>query len=457
MQVQVAAHLARRHGARRSRSRPTTCKAEVEKAYSNLQRKAHVKGFRPGKAPRQVLAHLYGPQVANDVVERDRERDAAQGAHREERPARQPAAGRAGQVRSGRRRSRTRRASRCSRRSTRSNYEGFELVRPPVAADEKMVDEQLELLRQQHARLEAPEPARPAQKGDVRHHRLHARRRRREARRTAGGEGVQLELGSGQILPELDAGAHGQEGRRRARRRRPSSRTTHPREELARQDGDLPRQGEGHQAARPARARRRVREGRRQFQTLVELRADMHTRLEKMLKDASEPAVAEQIVDKLNETNPIDGAAVARRAAVPDDGDGARCRTRARMGQRADAGRLPEGPRPVHADAGEEGARRACSWPPSRGSTSIKVTDEDIQKGIEELAAETGKNVAKVRAEYSDPQRAADPHRHDPRGQGARRHRGQGEDHDGDPPAEAASRRPRPTAKARVAGIGAQG
>ena len=31
--------------------------------------------------------------------------------------------------------------------------------------------------------------------------------------------------------------------------------------------------------------------------------------------------------------------------------------------------------------------------------------DADIAKGIEELAAETGKNVAKVRAEYADPQR----------------------------------------------------
>jgi trigger factor len=35
----------------------------------------------------------------------------------------------------------------------------------------------------------------------------------------------------------------------------------------------------------------------------------------------------------------------------------------------------------------------------------IQVGDADIAKGIEELAAETGKNVAKVRAEYSDPQR----------------------------------------------------
>src|SRR5512135_514203 len=45
-----------------------TVKAEVEKAYSNLQRKAHVRGFRPGKAPRQVLVQLYGPQVVSDVV-----------------------------------------------------------------------------------------------------------------------------------------------------------------------------------------------------------------------------------------------------------------------------------------------------------------------------------------------------------------------------------------------------
>src|SRR5580698_6259451 len=42
--------------------------AEIDKAYATLQKKARVRGFRPGKAPRQVLAHLYGPQVASDVV-----------------------------------------------------------------------------------------------------------------------------------------------------------------------------------------------------------------------------------------------------------------------------------------------------------------------------------------------------------------------------------------------------
>src|SRR6187455_378211 len=43
-------------------------KAQVDKAYLNLGKKAHVKGFRPGKAPRDVLTRLFGPQVANDVA-----------------------------------------------------------------------------------------------------------------------------------------------------------------------------------------------------------------------------------------------------------------------------------------------------------------------------------------------------------------------------------------------------
>src|ERR1043165_2832826 len=43
-------------------------KAEVDKAYLNLGKKAHIKGFRPGKAPRAVLTQLFGAQVANDVA-----------------------------------------------------------------------------------------------------------------------------------------------------------------------------------------------------------------------------------------------------------------------------------------------------------------------------------------------------------------------------------------------------
>jgi trigger factor len=35
----------------------------------------------------------------------------------------------------------------------------------------------------------------------------------------------------------------------------------------------------------------------------------------------------------------------------------------------------------------------------------MKVTEEDIEKGLQELAQESGKNVAKIRAEYRDKQK----------------------------------------------------
>ena len=46
----------------------TVVKAEVDKAYVNLGKKAHIKGFRPGKAPRDVLTRMFAPQVQNDVA-----------------------------------------------------------------------------------------------------------------------------------------------------------------------------------------------------------------------------------------------------------------------------------------------------------------------------------------------------------------------------------------------------
>ncbi len=45
-------------------------KAELDAAYQGLQRKARVKGFRPGKVPRKVLEQFYRPTVESEVVNR---------------------------------------------------------------------------------------------------------------------------------------------------------------------------------------------------------------------------------------------------------------------------------------------------------------------------------------------------------------------------------------------------
>ena len=43
---------------------------ELEKSYSSIARSSHVRGFRPGKAPRQVLNQLFGARIATDVAKR---------------------------------------------------------------------------------------------------------------------------------------------------------------------------------------------------------------------------------------------------------------------------------------------------------------------------------------------------------------------------------------------------
>ncbi len=58
----------------------------------------------------------------------------------------------------------------------------------------------------------------------------------------------------------------------------------------------------------------------------------------------------------------------------------------------------------MHADA-EKKVRAGLLMAAIAKKLEFKVTDEDIEKGLDELAAETGKNVAKLRAEYSEPQR----------------------------------------------------
>ena len=45
-------------------------KSEIDKAYTAVAKSARVRGFRPGKAPRRVLAHMFGPRIAADVAQR---------------------------------------------------------------------------------------------------------------------------------------------------------------------------------------------------------------------------------------------------------------------------------------------------------------------------------------------------------------------------------------------------
>jgi trigger factor len=376
-----------------------TVAAEVDKAYATLQKKARVRGFRPGKAPRQVLARLYGPQVTSDVVSAIVNETLPKAlSEKQVQPVNQPQV-EAGKFEPG---AVLRYKARFEVQPEIADvvYEGLELVRPPEEATSEAVDEQLELLRRQHSRLEAPEPARPAQKGDVVTVDFKVSVDGKEIK-DAGGEGIQLELGSSQILPELDAGLLGAtiDAEVDVDAKLPES---HPRAELAGKAARF------HLAVKDVKQRvlpaldDEFAKDVGSYETLVELRANVHTRLQKMLKDRAESALASQVVEKLNEKNSLD---------LPPSLVEQQCRmmemeilqNARKAGQRVTQDDFTKIHGQVHADA-EKKVRAGLLMAAVARKLGLAVTEEDIRSGLEELAVETGKNVAKLRAEYSAPQ-----------------------------------------------------
>jgi trigger factor len=372
-------------------------RAQIDKAYLNLGKKAHVKGFRPGKAPRDVLTKLFGPQVHNDVanaivndtlpkvlseknlmpvsqpnVEAEKGVDPKQPFSYKARFEVQP-------------------------EIADVKFEGLELFRPKNAVEDKLVDEQLEMLRQKSATLKTPEPARPAQKGDVLTIDFTLSVDGKEVK-DGGGQGVQIELGAGQALPEIDEVLGGKNvgDKATAEHTFPAE---HPREDFRGKKGSF--------AITLTDVKERVLPSLDDelakdmgFETLIELRADVHTKLEKVMKDRSETALAEQIVQKLNDLNPCDvpPTLVEQQCRIMEQEVVMNAR---RMGQRITKEQAEQLHHAIHADA-EKKVRAGLLMAAIAKKHEFKVNEEDIEKGLAELAEETGKNVAKLRVEYRD-------------------------------------------------------
>src|SRR5690606_24642237 len=130
-------------------------KTEVEKAFRAVAKTARVKGFRPGKAPRQVLDHVYGARVAADVAQRliDETYQQAVQEHKVQ-PVADPAL-------------ETPRLERGKAYNYKARvevlpeiedvkYEGLEAKRPAVQVTDEEVKAELEELRRANSTLETP-------------------------------------------------------------------------------------------------------------------------------------------------------------------------------------------------------------------------------------------------------------------------------------------------------------
>jgi trigger factor len=371
-------------------------RSEVEKAYAALQRTARIKGYRPGKAPRQVLVHLFGGRIHADVAQRLVDSTLNQAlADQQVQPLSQPAIA-PNELRPDNDFSYKARFE-VRPEITEVKWEGFEVKRPSTTPSEDMIDAEITRLRREHSTLQAPEPERPAKKGDTvtMTFTLEVDGKERDPK----DQEIETELGSGQVFKEIEEALEGlTPGQTKDVDIGFPERHTNA--ELRGKTGTF------HLTLKDVKERV-FPDVDDEFakdcgqETLEALRASLREIVEKDLKQKATNALAEQLVIELCKANPIPvpPTLVDQQAQITERELLATAR---KQGQRIEPN--AEIRAHVRADA-EMKVRAGLLMAEIAKAKDMKVTDADIEKAYEELAEQTGKNVAKVKAEYRDKQK----------------------------------------------------
>ncbi|MBX3129646.1 MAG: trigger factor [Polyangiaceae bacterium] len=373
--------------------------SELDRAFLSLSKNARIRGFRPGKAPRKVLKTMFGARVAADVAQRLVDETFPKAISEQKlqmvsTPAFEPQ----GVVENKPFVYKARFEVVPEIESV--SYDGLPATRPKVSVTDEQVDEQLQVLRREHSTLEALKVERGAQEGDV---------------VTidfdvlvdgvvvadAGAKDFQVELGGGTLLEAIDAALRGKK------------------------PGDTADAGVDMPASHPhprlkgktARFALSLKELKErvlpelddelakdvgEFETLAALKDDIRAQLEKQAKEASENNVAEQLVVELVKKNPIPvpPTLVERQMRITEQEVVAQAR---RQGQQVS--NVGDELREKIRQDSEVKVRAGLLMAEIAKKEAIKIGEPEIEAGLKELAEQSGKNVAKLRAEYSDPKR----------------------------------------------------
>ncbi len=371
-------------------------KKELDRAYGDLQKRAKVKGFRPGKAPREVLAHLYGGAVLSDVANKlvSETLDKAL-SEKNVQPLSQPRV----EVESAAPNAELKYKARFEVRPEIADlkWEGLEAEKPKLVVTDDDVNKAIEGLRKAHATLTAPEPARPAKDGDVVTIEFVATV---DGKELDSGKGITAELGEGKLVRELEDGIRGASAG-----------------EAKDVDVTFP-ENHANPALRGKTAKFHVTvtevkertlpdlddefaKDVGEYETLQALKDDTRAKLEKQLADQAEQTLVTNLVAALVNANKVESPPTLVQQQMQLTLQELRMQAR-RGGQNLQV--TPELERQLQVDS-EVKVRAGLLMAEIAKLNNITVDDKDLEKGLQELAEETGKNVARLRAEYRDPQR----------------------------------------------------
>jgi len=371
-------------------------KSEVEKAYISVAKTARVSGFRPGRAPRKVLAHLYGPRIAADVAQRLVDETYPQAISEQKlQPVTDPAI-------------EPRRLEEGKAFGYKARvevlpliesvkYDGLEATRAKVEVSPEQVNERLDQLRRSHSTLEPPKAPRASQTGDVATIDFTLSVNGNVVD-DAGATDFQAELGGGQLIPEIEQALLGKNigDQSEAKVEMPAQ---HPHPKLAGKSAVFALTLKDLKERVLPEADDEFAKDVGDFETLEALKKDISGTLEKHSKEESDNKLAEQLVIELVKANPVPvpPSLVERQMRVTEQEILQRARS---QGQKATG--VGEELRGQIQQDSEVKVRAGLLMAEIAKAEGIQIGDAELEEGLKELAEQTGKNVAKLRVEYRD-------------------------------------------------------
>jgi trigger factor len=266
--------------------------------------------------------------------------------------------------------------------------------------DDAEIEKELDELRRANSTLESPAEARPAHAGDVVTIDFEVAVEGQVVP-GAGAKDFQVELGSGQLLEAIDQALIGKSVGEKAEANvdMPAG---HPHPALSGQASVFQIEVKDLKERVLPAADDEFAKDLGEFQTLDELKADIRKQLEARKKEESDNTLAERLVAELVKVNPIavPPTLVERQMRLTEQE--ILYRARAQGGQ---VGGLGEELRQKVLEDSEVKVRAGLLMAAIAKQEGIQIGNEQIEEGLNELSKQTGKNVAKLRVEYSEPRR----------------------------------------------------